>query len=156
MTAVIIKEALIIILSGTIGCMGFALLFRMTKRKIPYAVIGGALSCFVYVVCCHYFDNEFYQNLFPALVATAYSEVLARLTKAPSTPYIAISIIPLVPGGRLYYTMYYFITSDMEAFKSALMETVRIAGGLAVGIILISVIIREINYSKFKQIYDVE
>ena len=151
-----IKSALILVLSGFVGSLGFALLFRMTKSKIIYAALGGAVTCIAYVICCHFFENEFYQNLFPALIATAYSEILARLTKAPSTPYIAISIIPLVPGGRLYYTMYYFITSDMEAFKSALMETVRIAGGLAVGIILISVIIREINYSKFKQIYDVE
>ena len=36
------------------------------------------------------------------------------------------------------------------------LATARIAGGLAVGIIIVSVIIKEINYSKFKQIYDME
>ena len=69
---------------------------------------------------------------------------------------IAISIIPLVPGSKLYYTMYYLITDNDLAFKEYFLETLRIAGGLGVGIILVSVIIREINYHKFKHIYDME
>lgn len=150
------KEAIILILSGFVGSLGFSLFFRMTKSKAVYTALGGAVTCIAYVICCHFFRNEFYQNLFPALVATAYSEILARLTKTPSTPYIIISIISLVPGGKLYYTMYYFITNNDILFKEYLTATARISGGLAVGIILISVIIKEINYSKFKQIYDME
>lgn len=151
-----LKEAIILVISGFVGSLGFSLFFRMTKRKIVYAAIGGAITCVVYVIACSYFDNEFYQNLFPSLVATAYSEILARVTKAPSTPYTIISLIPLVPGGKLYYTMYYFITSNMSLFRSSLFETIRIAGGLAVGITVVSIIIREVNYSKFKYIYDAE
>lgn len=151
-----LKQAIIIVLSGLVGSFGFALFFRMSKKRVPFAAIGGGLTCLVYVICCIYFKNEFFQNLFPALFATAYSETLARVTKSPATPFIVIAIIPLVPGGKLYYTMYYFITSDMNACHDALMTTLRIAAGLSVGIILVSVIIREINYSKFKQIYESE
>lgn len=150
------KQAATIVLSGFIGCIGFSLLFRMNKKKVCFAAIGGALVCLVYVISCSFSEKAFFQNLFPALFATAYSEILARLTKSPSTPYIAISIIPLVPGGKLYYTMYYFITENKDAFNEYLMETLRIAAGLAVGIILISVIIKEINYHKYKHIYDME
>lgn len=151
-----VKDALILIFTGFLGSLGFSLLFRMSKRKIPFAAIGGALTSVVYVICLASFGNEFFQNLFPALFATAYSEVLARLTKTPATPYLVISIIPLVPGGKLYYTIYYYLTSNHEQFSACLTQTIRIAGGLAVGIILVSVIIREINYSKFKQIYENE
>lgn len=149
-----LKHALIIIISGFVGSFGFGLFFRMTKKKIVWAVIGGALTCVVYVLCCKIFENEFFQNVFPALVTTSYAEICARLTKSPSTPYIACSLIPLVPGGALYYTMYYLITSDMINFKSSLAQTARIAAGLAVGIILVTVIIREINYKKFKAVYE--
>lgn len=151
-----LRQALILVLSGAFGTCGFALLFRMTKRKIIWAVIGGGLTCVVYAVSCHFFTHEFFQNVFPALFATAYSEVFARLTKSPSTPYIACSIISLVPGSKLFYTMYYFITSDMAQFRVTLNQTFRIAAGLSVGIIIVSVIIREINYNKFRNIYDVE
>ncbi|MCM1544126.1 MAG: threonine/serine exporter family protein [Ruminococcus sp.] len=151
-----LKEALTIIISGIIGTTGFALLFRIQPKKIVFASIGGGLTCLVYVICCIYSSNEFFQNLFPALVATAYAEIIARLVKSPATPFIACSIIPMVPGGKLYYTMYYFVINDMTQFRVTLMQTLRIAAGLAVGIILVSVIIREINYSKFKQVYEME
>lgn len=151
-----LRQGIIIVLSGIVGTLGFALVFRMTKKKIIWAVIGGGLTCVVYAVSCHFFPHEFFQNVFPALFATAYSEVFARLTKSPSTPYIACSIISLVPGSKLFYTMYYYIIGEMPLFRETLNQMIRIAAGLAVGIILVSVIIREINYSKFKYIYDVE
>lgn len=151
-----LKQGIILVLSGIVGTCGFALLFRMTKKKIIWAVLGGGLTCVVYAVSCHFFQHEFFQNVFPALFATAYSEVFARLTKSPSTPYIACSIISLVPGSKLFYTMYYFIVSDMISCRETLNQMIRIAAGLAVGIILVSAIIKEINYRKFKYIYDVE
>lgn len=151
-----IRQAVITVLSGIVGTLGFSLVFRMNKKKIIWAVIGGALTCVVYAVCCHFFSHEFFQNVFPALFCAAYSEIFARLTRSPATPYIACSVISLVPGSKLFYTMYYIITSDMENFRTTLFQTFRIAAGLAVGIIIVSVIIHEINYSKFKNIYDVE
>ena len=151
-----LKQGIIMVLAGIVGTCGFALLFRMTKKKIIWAVIGGGLTCVVYAVSCHFFEHEFFQNVFPALFATAYSEIFARLTKSPSTPYIACSIISLVPGSKLFYTMYYFITGDIPVFRQTLYQTMRIAAGLSVGIIIVSVIIKEINYKKFRYIYDVE
>lgn len=150
------KEALTIILSGLIGSGGFALLFRIRKERIFLATIGGGLTCVIYIICMKYSDHEFFQNLFPAIFGAVYSEVMARLTKSPSTTYITCAIIPLVPGSKLYYTMYYFIIGEMAQFREALKATARISAGLAVGIILISVLVHIINHGKFKQIYDIE
>ena len=44
----------------------------------------------------------------------------------------------------------------MSLFKYTLTETLRIAAGLAVGIIVISVIVNEVNSHKFKTILDVD
>lgn len=150
------QQALITVLSGTVGTCGFSLLFRINKKHVSFAVIGGFLTCVVYVVCCRFISDVFFQNFIPALVATAYSEVMARVTKSPATPYIICSIIALVPGGKLYYTMYYFISGTYPAFRVTVLETLEIAAGIAVGIIIISVIIHQINYNKFKQIYDLD
>ena len=106
--------------------------------------------------CCDAFDNVFLQNFFPALFVTAYAEIMARVVKAPATPILACSVISLVPGGKLYYTTYYFVVGDMEKFDTTLTETLQIAAGLAVGIICISVIIHEINRNKFKHILNVD
>ena len=150
------NEALRIIISGFIGTFGFTLLFRSNKKRVIISAIGGALTCAVYVISCQFFDHELMQNLFPALVATIYAEVMARVTKAPATPILACSIIPLVPGGKLYYTMYYFVIGDNAKLDVTLGETLQIAAGLAVGIICISVIVHEANRHKAKKILEID
>lgn len=149
-----LTEALKIIISGTIGTLAFSMIFRANKKRVFCNCIGGAITCAVYVLLCANTDNMFMQNLFPALFATAFAEVMARVMKAPATPILACSIIPLVPGGKLYYTTYYFVTSEMDKFHETFMETINIAAGLAVGIICISVIVHEINHHKYKNILD--
>lgn len=151
-----LKQALIIIISGMLGTVGFSALFRCDKRRVLCNAIGGAFTCAVYVICCKYSDNLFIQNFFPAVFVTVYAETMARIMKAPATPILACSVISLVPGSKLYYTTYYLVTSEDELFHTTLKETLIIAAGLAVGIICISVIVHEINRHKFKQIIDVE
>lgn len=151
-----IREVLTIVLSGMLGTVGFSILFKSDKNRIFCNAIGGALTCLVYMLACYYFDHIVVQNFLPALFATIYAEVMARVVKAPATPILACSIISLVPGGKLYYTTYYFVTSDMEKFDITLGETLQIAAGLAVGIICVSVIVHEINRNKFKHILDVD
>lgn len=142
-----------IIFSGMLGTLGFSIIFKSAKSRIICCAIGGAIVSAVYVACCISFDNVFYQNFIPAMIATIYAEVMARIMKAPATPILACSIIPLVPGGMLYYTTYYLVTEDDVNFALSLTQTLKIAGGLAVGIICISVIVNEINRHKFKQIF---
>ena len=151
-----IKETLIIVLSGMLGTIGFSILFKSDKNRILCNAAGGALTCLLYAVCCYYFDNAFLQNFFPALFVTAYAEVMARLVKAPATPILACSVIPLVPGGKLYYTTYYFVIGDNSKFDITLSETLQIAAGLAVGIICISVIVHEANRHKAKKILEID
>ena len=151
-----IREVLTIVLSGMLGTVGFSILFKSDKNRIFCNAIGGALTCLVYMIASHYFDHIVVQNFLPALFATIYAEVMARVVKAPATPILACSIISLVPGGKLYYTTYYFVTGDMEKFDITLGETLQIAAGLAVGIICVSVIVHEINRNKFKHILDVD
>ena len=150
------NENLRIIISGLIGTFGFTLFFRSNKNRVIISTVGGALTCLVYVISCFYFEHELMQNLFPALGATVYAEIMARVTKAPATPILACSIIPLVPGGKLYYTTYYFVIGETETFYECIVSLLRIASGLAVGIIIVSVIVHEINRHKFKNIFDIE
>ncbi len=130
------------VLTGTLGTFAFTLVFRMRKRLILWTVLCGFLTMAIYALCSELFLHEFLQNLFPALFATAFAEVLARLTKAPTTPYIVCSIIPLVPGRALFYTMYHFILGDMAQFHVMLLQTLRISAGIAVGILCVSAVMQ--------------
>ncbi len=149
-----IKELFTLLFSGVIGTVGFSILFKSNKSRVFCCAVGGALVVFIYAMCVKVSDNLFFQNFVPSLFATVYAEIMARVMKAPTTPILACSIIALIPGYRLYYTTYYFVTSNMEAFDSELMAMLQVAAGICVGITCVSVIVNEINRHKFKQIFD--
>lgn len=150
------KQALIIIASGTLGALGFSYVFQSPKRRTFINLFGGFIVCVVYVICCRSTDQTFLQNCIPAFVATVYAEIMARVVKAPATPILACSIIPLVPGSKLYYTTYYFVMGEQALFDKTIDELLTIALGLAVGIIFVTVLVHEVNRRKFRQIIDVE
>ena len=81
---------------------------------------------------------------------TLYAEVLARVVKAPATVFLIPSIIPLVPGGRLYYTMRAIVDGDADNAKSYAMETIVIALGIAVGIVVISLVFYHISHKNIQ------
>ena len=67
---------------------------------------------------------------------------MARIRKYPAISYLVISIFPLLPGAGVYYTTYAIVNGDMQAFSSKGMETISIAGALAIGILLVSTLVR--------------
>ena len=150
------KQALIIIISGAIGSLGFSYVFQSPKRRTLINVLGGFLVCVIYAFGDCVSDKVFFVNFFPAVAATVYAEIMARVVKAPATPILACSIIPLVPGSKLYYTTYYFVMGEKALFDITIHQLLEIARGLAVGIICVTVVVHEINRQKFKQIIDVE
>lgn len=131
---------LIMVVTGAVGTIGYALLFNVRARHIPFAAIGSIISCSVYLVCMHFFEDLFLSNFLGALAATAYSECCAIILRAPASIFLLSSNIPLVPGGSLYYTMQSLITSDREEFKQYGASTAYTALGIAFGIIIGTVI----------------
>jgi len=77
-----------------------------------------------------------------AMVASLYSEIMARIRKYPAISYLVISIFPLIPGASVYYTMNYAVRDEMSAFADMGMHTIAIAGVIAVGVLLVSTLFR--------------
>ena len=77
--------------------------------------------------------------------ASLFAEIMARVRKYPAISYLVISIFPLLPGGGIYYTMNHAVHSDMAQFSQRGMQTVSIAGAMAVGILLISTMFKLIG-----------
>ncbi len=99
------EKYLVMIMTAALGTVGYCLNVNIKRNKILYGCIGGVLSTFLYCVFAEAGLSLLMQNLIPAAVVTFYAEVLARMVKAPATVFLIPSIIPLVPGGKLYYTM---------------------------------------------------
>ncbi len=132
-------------LSGIVGSIGFALIFGLKRDKIPYIIAGSGIGWAIYLLCFHYTENVFLSNMAASAFCSAFAEILARWRKAPSTLFLLIHIIPLVPGGSLYYTMRSFVISDKAAFTTHGMNTLYSSAGIAVGILIVTSCIYILN-----------
>ena len=62
--------------------------------------------------------------------------MLSVALKMPSTVFIVTGIFPLVPGAGIYHTAYALVLRDMEAFTLRGMQTLALAGAIALGILI--------------------
>ena len=130
------------------GCIGFAIVFNIHGPGMLLCALGGVLAWVAYDLALRLGGTDLAGYFWGAAVASAYSEIMARIRKFPAITYLVISIFPLLPGAGVYYTMYYAVQGQMERFAEKGMQTAAIAGIMAVGILLVSTTVR--LYSNWK------
>ena len=135
----------IVLSAGIIGSIGFSLVFGVAKKHFLFALFSAVISCLAFEIVALLGWGLFMSSFIGAGLAAAYSDIMAHKIKTPATVMIIIGMIPLVPGARLYYTMYGIVNSDAEMFSSYGRSALLIAAGIAVGIIAVTAISRPIN-----------
>ena len=133
---------LITCLGAAISCYGFTLTFNVHGPGALICVKGGVLTWVVYVVCLELGVGEIGAYFCGAAFASAFSEISARIRKCPAIAYLVLAVFPLIPGAGVYYTMEYAVQGEMDLFASKGMTTAAIAGAMALGILLISTVVR--------------
>lgn len=131
------NEVIVQLISGCIGSLGFALVFRLRPRMLAPAALGGLFSYAVYLICASAADGVFLPSLISSAFSTFYAEIAARIMKAPATIFFIPAVIPLVPGSTLYYTMSYAVQGSWELAKQYGFLTLRYALGIAAGVSII-------------------
>lgn len=135
-------DALIQVLMGGLGTLGFNILFNIRGKKLVLATLGGVISWTVFLVLEPLFPGEAMRYFLSAAAVTVYGEVLARFEKTPTTTFLVPSIVPLIPGSALYYTMNYALNKQWSMFAQQAFYTVQLAFSLAVGIIAVTTVTR--------------
>lgn len=134
-----------------VGSFCFAIIFNIKGNKAFFAGLGGALSQLAYILFGYIVSAEITQYLFATLITAVYAEIMARIKKSPATVFLVPSIIPLVPGGMMYYTMELCIAGKINEFTRLLLETLGVAGALAMGILIVSSINKAIKVASAKR-----
>ena len=135
-------SAIIRILMGCIGSLGFGILFNVRGKFLILSTLGGLISISGYELLVSAGLGDMVSCFIMASLITLYSEFLARIVKTPTTTFIMSSLIPLVPGGALYYAMSNGLEKKWDlCFKNAYYAS-KIGLALSVGIILITTIIQ--------------
>lgn len=135
-----IQRYIIQVITAGLGAGGYSILFNIRRDKLPYASAGGSLAWIIYILASQTTTNAFITNMLAAAFATLYSEIFARIKKAPTTVFLIPSIMPMIPGGGLFYTMSAVINNNSELFEKYFITTIETALGISIGIMFMSLI----------------
>lgn len=124
------------ILAGGVGSFGFACLFNIRGKRLLVATLGGLLSWSLFVIFSYFIKTEAINYFVVSLLISLFAEAMARVMKTPTTTFITTSLVPLIPGGSLYYTMAYAFQRNADSFVKKGVSTLSLAAALALGIII--------------------
>lgn len=128
------RYVLVQLLTAFLGSLGFSMLFGLRRRHLFTAALLGLLSWGVYLLAEHFLHSLFFANLLAAAFAVLCAELMARVYKCPATLFVMPGIVPLVPGGKLYYTMSYAVRKETELASRCGSDTLEAALAIAAGI----------------------
>ncbi len=133
------------VVTALLGSLGFAIIFKMKRRHLAAACIGGGTTWIVYLLCAHFGLDIFLSNLIVTLFASAYSEVMRNFCKTPRTVFVIPAVVPLIPGSSLYYAMSAVVAENESLAADFAVQTGLVAGAIAFGILLFTVVFHVVH-----------
>lgn len=125
-------------LCAFLSCVGFTLTFNIHGVGKLIAGVGGALGWLVYLLG----DKTIFAAFLAAAAIGVFAEVMSRVRRCPVTGYVLVALLPLVPGGGVYYARRHCVAGETELFLNTLLHTFGMAAALAVGAMLASSVFR--------------
>lgn len=132
---------------AALGALGFGVLFNIHADKLFSVAFVGFIGGYLYdfIVAMGY--SSVISLFFASVAIAALSELFARMLRTPVTGFLVCALIPLVPGGGMYYTMLEIVRDNLNGALVKGINTVAQACSIAIGVILVSSIMR--MYNKF-------
>ncbi|MBU3175086.1 threonine/serine exporter family protein [Clostridium estertheticum] len=116
----------------------FGVLFNIRGKNLIIASLGGGLAWLTYLISGRLQTSLVFSLFLASIVGSIYSEIMARLYKNPVTMFVICAIIPLVPGGGMYYATLEAVKGNFTVALTKGAETLFSAGAIAVGIVLVA------------------
>ena len=128
-------------LYAALSCFGFCGILGVRRGKyIAAACIAAGAAWAVYLAAAALPEAARY------LIATAacalMAEICARIFRVPATVFLLVAIIPMVPGGGLYYTMEALLSGNQALCAQLGIQTGAAAAAIAVGASLVTSLMR--------------
>lgn len=133
------------VICAFIATLGFGILFNVRDKYLFYAALGGALGWLVYQITQNLHGSVMLSTFTASIVISIYSEIASRVLKNPVTLFLICALIPLAPGSGMYYTILAVVQGDIMESLNKGIETLSVAGLIALGIILVSTLSRLIQ-----------
>lgn len=144
-------NVLIEMLAAFASCVGFSVIYQTRPKRLFWCGFGAAITWGICRLTECYTDNLFINYLLAAAFGTIVSEILARHTKTPATVYLIPTLLPMVPGGSLYYTTFAIVAGNHADARYYGQRTALAALGIAVGLVIVSVVVY--YYNEYKHLH---
>ena len=131
-----------------VGTVGFSALFGAPRRYYVDCGIVGMLGWAVYLLSVT--TGPVGAAFLGALTVAAMSGVLAVVRRCPSTVFLICGIIPLVPGGGIFWTAYYLVGDQLRLAATIGFTAIKVTIAIAGGIILVGAIAGRIQKLRIK------
>jgi uncharacterized membrane protein YjjB (DUF3815 family) len=94
----------------------------------------------VYALCLWWFGGDFFPNLLATVAVGFYARALAQRFKFPAVAVSTPAILPLLPGGILYYTMHHMMVGQIDTAMHFALRTITVALAIGAGEVAVSLV----------------
>jgi len=121
--------------AALLGTVGFSVLFGAPRRYYLSCGLTGMIGWGVFLLASTHLTVTVSAGA-GALAVAATSILLAGLHRCPVTVFLVCGIIPLVPGGGIFWTAYHLVTNHLRLAATTGFTALKVAVAIAGGIIV--------------------
>ncbi|HOK42848.1 MAG TPA: threonine/serine exporter family protein [Thermoclostridium caenicola] len=137
---------------GFLGSVAPAVAINIEKRLLLWAGLGGMLGILTALLVNPYVVSFSISQIFAGtIVIGLYSELMAKVLKAPATVFVIPGIFPLVPGITAYKTIQAFVNNEVTEAILLGIDTIAKAFTIAFGIMLVTALFRLVRRTRVRK-----
>lgn len=135
------------IIGAFLAVAAAAIILESPQKHIFAAATVGAVGWGVYLLCIDALGSVA-ATYISGLVISTQSHIFSRIFKVPVTIFFLPGFFPLVPGSGMYLTVYQFIQGNTGLAQGHLLNTIQVAGMIALAIFTIDTTFKVIKRAK--------
>ena len=128
--------------------LSFGIVLDLPKKYLGWSGVTGGVCWLVYLLIREETGSLIFAAFLSGLSVALLGHILARILRAPVSVFLIPGILPLVPGTSIYNWVYHIIRSSREQSMYYLIETIQIAGAIAMAVFLIDSMFRMVGNRK--------
>lgn len=135
------------IVSAFVAVAAASILLEAPKKLIYRSGFIGAVGWGIFLVFLDSY-GPVRATFIAGLVISTLSHIFSRVFKTPVTMFFIPGFYPLVPGYRIYMSVYNFISGNEQLAQNYLVDTIKISGMIALAIFMVDTVFNIINKVK--------
>ncbi len=122
---------------GLLGTVAYCYLFHIPKRYyLSCGLIGGA-GWLIYILIVRSGLGDTFAALISSVFVALASRIVSLYMECPSTVFLYPGLLPIIPGGSIYETVYFIVANDTSAALMKGLTALKIAVAMVIGIVII-------------------